>query len=85
MRPKPKLGCVLTGSGVFFVGGLEPRATCDQPTARAGPAAQDLGIEVLVATPRRNSVAREVAKLADGIVDLTEKQLADMLLPRGST
>lgn len=72
----------LAGRGVIDTAVL---ISGDRDLAEAIRAAQDFGIEVLVATPRRNSVAREVAKLADGILDLTETQLAAMLLPRAST
>ena len=54
----------------------------DRDFAEAIRAAQDFGTEVLVATPRLTSVAREVATVADGILEMTKKDLERMLPPR---
>lgn len=54
----------------------------DRDFAEAIRAAQDFGIEVLVATPRLGSVAREVAAVADGILEMTGNDLQRILPPR---
>lgn len=57
----------------------------DRDFAEAIRAAQDFDIEVLVATPRLDSVAREVATIADGILEMTEKDLRRILPPTATT
>ena len=54
----------------------------DRDLAEAVRAAQDFGVRVVVATPNRASVAREVAQLADDVVDISPDKLAVMLRPR---
>lgn len=54
----------------------------DRDLAEAIRAAQDSGSRVLVATPYRASVAREVAQLADDVIDLYESDIRQMLTPR---
>ena len=51
----------------------------DRDLAEAVRAAQDLGTQVLVATPNRRSVARELSELADDIIDLDRETLNKML------
>ncbi len=51
----------------------------DRDLAEAVRAAQDLGTQVLVATPNRRSVARELSDLADDIIDLDLETLTKML------
>ncbi len=53
----------------------------DRDFAEAIRAAQDFDIEVLIATPRLASVAREVATIADGILEMTEKDLQRIFPP----
>lgn len=57
----------------------------DRDFAEAIRAAQDFDIEVLVATPRLDSVARDVAIIADGIIEMTEKDLQQILPPQSGT
>ena len=54
----------------------------DRDFAEVVRATQDFGIRVLVATPRRTSVSREVAQLADDVIDITDDELRRMLTPR---
>ena len=54
----------------------------DRDFAEAIRAAQDFDIEVLVATPRLDSVARDVATIADGVLEMTEKDLQRILPSR---
>lgn len=54
----------------------------DRDLAEAVRAAQDFGRRVVIATPRRRSVAKELARLADEIVDLDEPVLRAMLRVR---
>lgn len=69
---------------------LASRAVCstivlisgDRDLAEAVRTAQDFGIRVLVATPRRESVAKEVAQLADDIVEIDTGDLQRMLPAR---
>jgi uncharacterized LabA/DUF88 family protein len=46
-------------------------------------ATQDFGRRVVVATPSRRSVARELAQLADQVIDLDSADIRAMLSPRG--
>lgn len=69
----------LAGRGVIHTAIL---VSGDRDFAEAIRAAQDFGIEVLVATPRLGSVAREVAIVADGILEVAEKDLQRILPPR---
>ena len=71
---------VLAGRGVIDTAVL---VSGDRDFAEAIRAAQDFGIEVLVATPRLSSVARDVATVADGILEMTQKELGRILPPRG--
>jgi uncharacterized LabA/DUF88 family protein len=52
--------------------------------AEAVRATQDFGRRVVVATPSRRSVARELAQLADEIIDLDAADVRAMLSPRGA-
>ena len=54
----------------------------DRDFAEVIRASQDFGTRVLVATPRRSSVSREVAQLADELIDITEAEVGRMLTPR---
>ena len=54
----------------------------DRDFAEVVRATQDFGIRVLVATPRRTSVSREVAQLADDVVDISDDEMRRMLTPR---
>ena len=54
----------------------------DRDFAEVVRATQDFGIRVLVATPKRTSVSREVAQLADAVVDITDEEIRRMLTPR---
>ena len=71
---------------------LAGRSVCDTAVLVAGDrdlaeairAAQDFGLRVLIATPNRNSIAREVAQLADALIDIGEDSLKAMLPERGS-
>ncbi len=54
----------------------------DRDIAEAIRTAQDFGMRVLVATPHRSSVAREVAQLADQLIDIRESDIRQMLTPR---
>ena len=71
----------LAGRGVINTAVL---VSGDRDLAEAIRAAQDFGIEVLVATPGRG-LAREVAEVADGILQLTAKDLKRILPPRAAT
>ena len=51
----------------------------DRDLAEAVRAAQDFGTRVLVATPNRQSVAREVAQLADDVIDISANDIQAML------
>lgn len=66
----------LAGRKVFDVAVL---ISGDRDLAEAVRAAQDLGTQVLVATPNRRSVARKLSELADDIIDLDIKTLKKML------
>lgn len=54
----------------------------DRDLAEAVRAAQDFGSRVLIATPYRASVARELSQLADDVIDLYESDVRQMLVPR---
>ena len=66
---------------------LASRAVCatmilisgDRDLAEAVRAAQDFGVRVLVATPNRESLAREVAQIADDIIEIDTGYLGRML------
>ena len=51
----------------------------DRDLAEVVRAVQDFGIRVLVASPNQESVARELAQLADGMLDISVESLQDML------
>ena len=51
----------------------------DRDLAEAVRAAQDFGAQVLVATPNRASVARELAQLADDVIHIPETVVRQML------
>ena len=53
----------------------------DRNLAEAVRTVQDLGSQVVIATPDRYSVAREVVKLADHIIEIDEEDL-HRILPR---
>lgn len=69
---------------------LAGRSVCETMVLVAGDrdfaevirASQDFGTRVLVATPKRISVSREVAQLADHVIDITEDEVGRMLTPR---
>ena len=69
---------------------LAGRSVCDTAVLVAGDrdlaeairAAQDFGLRVLIATPNRNSIAREVAQLADALIDIPEDSISAMLPKR---
>ena len=69
----------LAGHGII---GTAILVAGDRDLAEAVRAAQNFGARVLVATPRRHSVAREVAQLADGIITFDHKLLSKILPPR---
>lgn len=54
----------------------------DRDLAEAVRTAQDFGVRVVVATPVRASVAREVAQLADEVIDISADEVRAMLLLR---
>ena len=54
----------------------------DRDFAEVVRASQDFGTRVLVATPKRGSVSREVAQLADDVIDISEDEIRRMLTPR---
>lgn len=54
----------------------------DRDLAEAVRATQDFGRRVVVATPARRSVARELAQLADDVIDLDPSVVRAMLSPR---
>lgn len=54
----------------------------DRDLAEAIKTAQDFGERVLLASPSQQSVAQEVAQLADDLIDITEADLRLMLPPR---
>ena len=54
----------------------------DRDFAEVVRASQDFGTRVLVATPKRTSVSREVAQLADDVIDISEEEVRRMLTPR---
>lgn len=69
---------------------LAGRSVCETMVLVAGDrdfaevirASQDFGTRVLVATPKRISVSREVAQLADDVIDISEDEVRRMLTPR---
>ena len=69
---------------------LAGRSVCETMVLVAGDrdfaevirASQDFGTRVLVATPKRISVSREVAQLADHVIDISEDEVRKMLTPR---
>lgn len=54
----------------------------DRDFAEVIRTSQDFGARVLVASPRRMSVSREVAQLADDLIDIPEADIRKMLTPR---
>ena len=54
----------------------------DRDFAEVVRTSQDFGTRVLVATPKRSSVSREVAQLADDVIDISEDEVGRMLTPR---
>ncbi len=54
----------------------------DRDFAEVVRAVQDFGVRVFIGTPNRSSVAREVAQLADGIIDIQDEQMRMMLQQR---
>ena len=69
---------------------LAGRSVCETMVLVAGDrdfaevlrASQDFGTRVLVATPKRTSVSREVAQLADDVIDISDEEIRRMLTPR---
>lgn len=69
---------------------LAGRSVCEAMVLVAGDrdfaevirTSQDFGTRVLVATPKRISVSREVAQLADHVIDISEDEVRRMLTPR---
>ena len=57
----------------------------DRDLAEAVRAAQDFGVRVLVATPMRHSVAREVTQLADEMLEIDKDAIGRMLTLRQAT
>ena len=56
----------------------------DRDFAEVVRTVQDFGVGVFVATPNRASVARELAQLADGIIDISATDIQQMLHIRPS-
>lgn len=56
----------------------------DRDLAEVVRTVQDFGIRAIIATPNRNSVAGELAQLADSVIDIQESDCRDMLPPRPS-
>ena len=71
----------LAGRSAFSVAVL---IAGDRDLAEVVRTVQDFGIRAIIATPNRNSVAGEVAQLADRIIDIQEADCRDMLPPRPS-
>ena len=63
-------------------GGTAALIAGDLDLAEAVRQARSLGVQVLVATPDQNSVARELKRLADGVFNITHSDLQQMLQPR---
>ena len=69
---------------------LAGRSVCDTAVLVAGDrdlaeairAAQDFGLRILIATPNQSSIAREVAQLADALINISEDALKVMLPSR---
>ena len=51
----------------------------DRDFVEAIRTAQDLGVRVLIATPDKYRLAREIAQLADGVADIPRDVLREML------
>ena len=66
----------LAGHSVFDTAVL---VSGDRDLAEAVRATQDLGSQVVIATPDRYCVAREVVELADQIIEIDEEGLHEML------
>ena len=72
---------------------LASRSACDTMLLVAGDrdlaevvrALQDFGPRVLVVKPHRTSVARDLAQVADDIIDISENEVRQMLTPRPAT
>ena len=56
----------------------------DRDLAEAIRTAQDYGTRIVIATPNRQSVAREVVQLADDVIDIDVDDLKSMLPARAS-
>lgn len=56
--------------------------TGDLDLAEAVRQARGLGVKVLVATPNPNTVARQLRRLADGLISIAHADLQRMLQPR---
>ena len=54
----------------------------DRDLAEVVRTVQDYGVRVLIATPNRASVAREVVQLADGVIDIAAEDIQGMLIDR---
>ena len=69
---------------------LASRSACDMIVLVAGDrdfvevvrVVQEYGIKVLVATPRRYSVSRELIQVADELIDMSEATMSKILVPR---
>ena len=71
----------LAGRGILETAVL---ITGDRDLAEAARTAQDLGSRVVIATPDRYSVAREVVELADEVIEIAEEDLHRILPQRVS-
>ena len=56
----------------------------DRDLAEAVRTAQDFGLRVLIATPNRDSIARELAQLADDLIDISHDKIKEMLPSRNT-
>lgn len=57
----------------------------DRDLAEVVRTVQDFGIRAIIATPNRQSVAAELAQLADGVIEIQEDDCRKMLTDRAST
>ena len=57
----------------------------DRDLAEVVRTVQDFGIRAIIATPNRQSVAAELAQLADGVIEIQEDDCRKMLTARAPT